>query len=267
MRNDKWITEQPVEFRPKASDDEPGWLLSTRWCVYIDILGFSKFWEDEQSKAFDSLRVLMCAIHRIGTKVYPDDPGRLFVHQMGDGFAIVSDFGETSLERPIAIAVALMRCVATSGTFAVAAIAEGKFSDITGCYPQEVMGSYDDGVVSLGDGLMTLSPVMGTAFIRAYRLCQSAPPGPFLIVPRCHRDRVPAYLFVREIQSPKNNQLLSINWIRAESELLLGIQQNADISTSSSDSLVQTIQDYCSRYTTIREKWKGYLGSLLDIRV
>ena len=33
----------PVEFRPKASDDEPGWLLSTRWCVYIDILGFSKF--------------------------------------------------------------------------------------------------------------------------------------------------------------------------------------------------------------------------------
>ena len=209
----------------------------------------------------------MWAIHRIGTKVYPDDPERLFVHQMGDGFAIVSDFGEASLERPIAIAVALMRCVATTGTFAVAAIAEGDHTDITGCYPQEVTGGSNNGVVRLGGGLMTLTRVMGTAFIRAYRLQNSAPPGPFLTVPGYHRDRVPAWLSVREPQNPKNDRLLSIDWIRAESELLLGIQQNADISTPSSDALVQTIQDYCSQYTTIREKWGGHLGHLLDIKV
>ena len=64
-----------------------------RWCVFVDILGFSQIWEAEQSKALLALRVLMAAIYRIGTRVYPDEGERLFVHHMGDGFAIVSDFG------------------------------------------------------------------------------------------------------------------------------------------------------------------------------
>ena len=54
------------------------------------------------------------------------------MHQMGDGFAIVSDFGEATLERPIAISIALMRHVGSTGMFATAAIAEGEFADITG---------------------------------------------------------------------------------------------------------------------------------------
>ena len=66
---------------------------------------------------------------------------------MGDGFAIVSEFREESLERPIAIAIALMRCVATTGAFAAAAIAEGEHADITGCYPREVTENTDNGIV------------------------------------------------------------------------------------------------------------------------
>ena len=75
--------------------------LSMRWCIFVDILGFSQLWEAEQLKALHSLRELMKAIHRIGTRVYPDEEERLFVHHMGDGFAIVSDFGEASFERPL----------------------------------------------------------------------------------------------------------------------------------------------------------------------
>ena len=154
----------------------------------------------------------MRAIYRIGTRVYPEDSQRLFVHQMGDGFAIVSEFGEESHKRPIAIAIALMRCVADTGTFAATAIAEGEHADITGCYPPEVTDGSRNGIVRLGSGLMTLSKVMGTAFIRAYRLHDAKPKGPFLKVSENHRDRIPGWVPVRPI---KGGPLLSTDWIRA----------------------------------------------------
>ncbi len=105
-----------------------------RWCMYIDILGFSQLWESKQSKTLHALGVLMQSIYRVGTRVYADEGERLFVHHMGDGFAIVSDFEEASFERPLGIAAALMRHLASTGAFA-AAVSEGELSDITGCYP------------------------------------------------------------------------------------------------------------------------------------
>ena len=123
------------------------------------------------------------------------------MHHMGDGFAIVSDFGEASFERPLGIAAALMRHVASTGTFAAAAVSEGDLSDITGCYPDEVMRDCKDGhVVRLNAGLMTLSPVMGTAFIRAYRLNGDTPSGPFMIVSEEHEDRVPCGFEFRSVR-------------------------------------------------------------------
>lgn len=110
-----------------------------RWCIYIDILGFGGLWESDMTKALRTLRELMNAIIQIGKQVYPIEGDRLFVHQVGDGFAIVSDFHEDSLERPISIAITLMRhVVAYTGYFASAAIAEGDFSGIRSCYPEEV---------------------------------------------------------------------------------------------------------------------------------
>ena len=197
-----------------------------RWCIYIDILGFSHFWKGDECQALHSLRELMRAIYRIGTKAYPEEPERLFAHQMGDGFAIVSEFGEESLERPIAIAIALMRCVAATGTLAASAIAAGDHADITGCYPSEVRDSSCDGVVRLGRGLMTLSKVMGTAFIRAYGL-HGDPSGPFLAVSANHRDRIPVGVTVRSTESRKGESLLSIDWVRTELAILSDIQRKA----------------------------------------
>ena len=34
-------------------------MLDKRWCIYIDILGFSKFWECDEHKALRSLNELM----------------------------------------------------------------------------------------------------------------------------------------------------------------------------------------------------------------
>lgn len=256
-----------AETESGTSLGQPRWLLTTRWCIYIDILGFSRFWECDRTKAFISLRSLMSVIHRIGTKVYPEEPERLFVHQMGDGFAIVSDFGETSLERPIAIAIALLRHVATTGTFAAAAIAEGDHSDITGCYPREVTDGSDGKRVRLGAGLMTLLPVMGSAFVRAYGINNAAPPGPFLIVSSAHRKRSPDHLTFREITSRTGESLASIDWVHAESALLSDIQVKAEIGTPSPDELVREIKNYCSLYSSIGDKWGRHLRDLLDIEV
>ena len=237
-----------------------------RWCTFIDILGFSQLWESRQWKALHALRELMGAIHRIGTRVYGNEGERLFVHHMGDGFAIVSDFGEASFERPLGIAFALMRHMASNGTFAAAAVAEGEFSDITGCYPEEVMKDCGGGhVVPLNAGLMTLSPVMGTAFIRAYRLHAQAPSGPFVIVSGEHEDRVPGGFEFRSVQGEGNSSLLSIDWMRAESPTVARIQGAASLRAPKAEELVQALRSYCAEYPSVRGKWCGNLRTLLSV--
>ena len=242
--------------------------MKQRWCIYIDILGFSKVWECDECKALKSLRELMRAIYRIGKKVYPNEAERLFVQQTGDGFAIVSDFGEDTLERPIAIAIALMRHVASTGMFATAAIAEGEFSDITGCYPSEVTDDLDGNRVKLGEGLMTLSSVMGTAFIRAYNLHKRAPSGPFLVVPKDYNRIRVADLPVNAInENSQGTQLLSIDWIRAGMQTLNDIQARACLVSPESNELVQKIIEYCTYYPDIGKKWSRQLHAFLAIRV
>lgn len=240
-----------------------------RWCIYIDILGFSKVWECDEYKALKSLRELMRAIYRIGKKVYPNEVERLFVHQMGDGFAIVSNFGEDTLERPITIAIALMRHVASTGMFATAAIAEGEFSDITGCYPREVTDELHENTVKLGEGLMTLSAVMGTAFIRAYSLHERPDSsGSFLLVPNDYSRIRIADLPVKTInENSQGTQLLSIDWVRARMQTLSNIQAQACLVSPTSNELVQKIKEYCAYYPDIGKKWSRDLHALLDIRV
>ena len=208
----------------------------------------------------------MQAIYGIGTRTYPNEGKQLFVHHMGDGFAIVSDSGEASFERPLSIAAALMRHVASSGTFAAAAVAEGDLSDITGWYPEEVMKDCDEGhIVRLGTGLMTLFPVMGTAFIRAYRLHDETPSGPLLIVSEEHEDRVPAEFEFRSGQSKRENILLSIDWMRTECPTVARIQDAASLRAPNADELAQAIRSYRTKYRCVRRRWSSNLRTLLSI--
>lgn len=205
----------------------------------------------------------MRAICRIGRDVYPEY-GRLFVHQMGDGFAIVSDRHENSLERPISIATALMRYVTvTTGRFASAAISEGDFADIQGCYPDEVTCHSNNGTIILGSGIMTLSSVMGTAFIRAHKLSKAVRPSwPFLIIPTCHRNRIPPNLSIKIV----SNEALSINWIVNQTPLLNEIQNKAGLKNLSQHELIQKVHDYNEAYSDIVRKWNPSLCHFLNIR-
>ena len=237
-----------------------------RWCIYIDILGFSTLWESDEREALLPLREMMRSIHGIGTRVFPEPGDRLFVHQLGDGFLIVSDFGEVTLERPLSIAIALLRSVAAAGRFASAAIAEGDFGDIQGCYPSEVVDASKEGTVELGHGLMTLSSVMGTAFIRAYRLHNNAPSGPFLVIPQDTTSRVPAGFAVRKPPGKCGTGLMTVDWIGAESTLLSMIQTNAALANPGPDELKCQLRDYCLRYPHLGIKWGPMLQELLSIR-
>ena len=128
------------------------------------------------------------------------------------------------------------------------------------------MKDCEDGhVVGLGAGLMTLSSVMGTAFIRAYRLNGETPSGPFMIVSEEHRDRVPNGYEVRSVQGKGKNTLLSIDWMRSECPTVARIQNAASLRAPKAGEAVQAIRTYCAEDPCVREKWSRNLRTLLSV--
>lgn len=142
-----------------------------RWSIWIDVEGFSTVYSTDEVQAICALGDLMEAIYRVGSTVFSKAPDRLFVHQFGDGFIIVSDFPEDRPDRPLAICVAIMRHLLSRGVVTKAAIAGGGFADIGSCYPDIVLqATTDRRYVKLGEGVMTIMSVMGTALTTAHGL-------------------------------------------------------------------------------------------------
>jgi hypothetical protein len=67
-----------------------------RWSLFVDIEGFYKIYPEHMSQALRPLCNLMEGIYNIVCAVCPDTPHRLFAHQIGDGFIVVSEFAERS---------------------------------------------------------------------------------------------------------------------------------------------------------------------------
>ncbi len=142
-----------------------------RWSIWIDVEGFSALYRVNEARAIQVLGELMESLFNIGTTVFSRSPDRLFIHQFGDGFVIVSDFPEARPDRPIAVCLAVMRHLLIRGIVTKAAISGGGFSDVGSRYPETVLkASKDRRHVNLGEGLMTIIPVMGTALITAHKL-------------------------------------------------------------------------------------------------
>jgi hypothetical protein len=153
-----------------------------RWALYLDIQGFSRMYRCNRPRALRPLCAVMKAIYYIGTRVCAESPNGLFAHQVGDGFIIVSEFAERSPGLPVAIGTFLLRCALLAGGIGKCGISQGEFADIQSCYPDVIRDNVDDsGMVPLGDGLMTVFPVMGTAFVESYSLTKGRP-GSLLIV-------------------------------------------------------------------------------------
>jgi len=206
----------------------------------------------------------MLAIFRIGRNCYPYSPERIFAHQLGDGFLVISDFAEESLERAVTIAVALMQHVAASGRFSKSAIAEGELSDIQGCYPREVLDELEsDQTVSLIMGLMTIFPVMGTALIRSMGIAKSSPKGPLLLIEKSKDERLPGRVPTKAITG---TELLSIDWVHMETDLLRSLQYQAGLPVLSAQELESRLARYCQEHN-LPDEWKHSVNSLLSVRV
>ena len=105
-----------------------------RLAIYIDIEGFSERYLRKEVEMLKLLGVLMDGIYQIG--VFNSARWRLFAHQIGDGFILVSEFGMASSENAVAVATVLMRLVLSVGGFAKCGISEGKFGDIGDGMPE-----------------------------------------------------------------------------------------------------------------------------------
>ncbi len=228
--------------------------MDNRWAIYIDIEGFSALYP-KGNYALLGLNKLMLAIHRIGKNVYPEPPDRLFVHQLGDGFLIVSDFHEECLDRAVLIAAVLMKFIASFGVFSRAAIAEGELSDIKGCYSSEVVGGChkDNSPTSrMGAGLMTILPVMGTALINAVGIDKRSSKGPLLTIPSEYKSRLSLPFITNDIP---NSPLSSIDWIHAELDSLSEITKKAFLKCPPPENLEKLVRNYINKYK-LPSEWK-----------
>lgn len=220
-------------------------MMDRRWGINIDIEGFSKLYEsseENQSKAIKGLRELMYAIIQIGQKVYPGDLGkndsdRIFAHQFGDGFIIVSDCEEINANRCISIAVALMRHMLVKGYATKVAISTGSMSDIKGCYPDEMRNS-ENGILPLGAGLMTSIPVMGTALTKAHKL-GSRVSGSILVIDKKQFSKMPTNLVYKT-----DSDLCFVNWRSDENIEAKSIARRANLEFSTQEQLKELFDNY-----------------------
>ena len=179
-----------------------------RTAMFIDIQGFGKLYRSDADSLW-GLADLMEGVYRLGRESPRLGISRLFAHHIGDGFVLIDDGGVANASLLAAAAVALHQfTLLRSLHFCASAVTEGEMADVLHCYPKMVLEARtDDGVVRLGDGLMTLFPVMGTAIINTNRMLKEAH-GSVILLPSEFKSKLEdGILYIEE------EGMLFVNWI------------------------------------------------------
>lgn len=214
-----------------------------RWALFVDVEGFSKIYSESTMAGLLPLRGLMEGIYHIGIQVCPNTPHRLFAHQLGDAFIIVSEFRERCPELPLAIGVFLLRCVLLSGGMGSCGISQGHFGDIRSCYPDIVRSRLtDSGTVPLGSGSMHVLPVMGTALINAYRLSKREE-GAILLLDSNLAHCLPSGVIVTKTTDQYN----AVDWIHTATPEIAEIGVKTGIEHPQVATLEHTGREYLAK--------------------
>jgi hypothetical protein len=236
--------------------------MRDRWAIYIDVEGFRALYGRETT-VLEALGDLMEGIYDIATNCYSESPHRLFAHQTGDGFVVVSEFGASSLEVPVAVSIALLRHVAARGRFARASIGEGDFADIWGSYPDRIREARSlDGSVALGGGLMTIFPVMGTALIDAVAVAQRSPSGSLLVAAADKRSRLPTECVIRDFD---DRSVVSVDWVHSTLPLVAELQERARLRNPTSAQIEAAFRQYCNQQQPPHH-WVDSTATILALR-
>ena len=225
--------------------------MTDRWTLYIDVEGFASKWNETTMEAFRGINTLMEGIFQIGAHCYAESPDRLFAHQFGDAFLLVSDFHEAVLDRSVLIGIALMRQLLAVGEIAKCTMDEGELSDIANCYPDAIRKRYNRGSIGIGAGLMTITPVMGTALIRTAAI-QKRASGPLFALRKALADRVSPSFGRTEISG---SELVSMNWLRGEPPGLKELQDTAGLMRSAEETRVAQLRNYLQQSSGLSAEW------------
>ncbi|NJO21153.1 MAG: hypothetical protein HC838_15475, partial [Spirulinaceae cyanobacterium RM2_2_10] len=214
------------------------------WALYLDIEGFGKRWNETNMRPFRGIGALMEGIFKIGAK--SDDSDRLFAHQFGDAFLVVSDFHEENLDRAVLIGVALMRQVLLEGETVKCSLDEGNLSDIANCFPKCIREQYnksETGSISMGSGQMTITAVMGSALIQTSSVQKKAK-GPLFLLRKELRGRISESFQLRDV---KGAELLSLNWIKGDPPGLAELERKVGLRSLNERCRVKLLKRYVGR--------------------
>jgi hypothetical protein len=184
---------------------------------------------------------------------------RLFAHHIGDGFVLVDDGGAANVNRLVGAAVALHQfTLIKSGHFCASAIDRGGMADVTGCYPEVVREARTrDGVVPLGDGLMTVFPVMGTAIINTHRLLSKAH-GAVILVPESHVGSLDA-----GVRTKVEEGVCFVDWFASESAPIAAARDLLGIGRLTKEELARHF-DAATRRNGCKPEWVARTSRFLS---
>jgi hypothetical protein len=220
-----------------------------RWSIYIDVEGFGSIYELNKDRALRALADLMEALFRIGSRVFCQAPERLFVHQFGDGFVIVSEFSEQTPDRALALAIAVMRHLLTKGVATKAAISGGDFADVFGTYPDEVQAATNSNRVAIGEGVMTINSVMGSALVSPHKLA-SMRSGAVLLLDSARFARIPSGAKIVARGGPT-----VIDWIHSDIPLVSDICSGAGLSNVAPTAAEALLRNYLNANRSLSKNW------------
>ena len=238
-----------------------------RWVLWVDIEGFKHlFKHHDGERAIRRLAGLMSDVCEIGRKYFYPDNGQLRAHQFGDGFMVSPDLGDEKLDIVISLTVALMKATAFREGFLSATVTWGEFGDRVGCYPACVRENRCNGTVLFGQagegGLMTINPVLGEGFVRAYEL-SSLQHGPQLVVD----ERLAGKLNDQRVRQKVRKGCISVDWIRynsrASQEMLQKTMTPHEFQTLSDRLLIDKLRNYLSYNKGLPCNWKRSAKELI----
>jgi hypothetical protein len=214
--------------------------MDHRPAMFIDVEGFGSLYGVEKADSLWGLSDLMEGIIVLGRAANELGLARIFAHQFGDGFVIAEDSHGT-LGRMAAVAIALHQFVLIkAGHFCGSALEKGGLADVIGCYPKAVTES-EGPAVQLGDGLLTITPVTGTALIKTYKLLGKHPGG-VCVLPATYQPELE-----NGIVATDENGVLHLNWIDSACDTLERCRRALRIGSYDANALRALFKDAAQR--------------------
>ena len=161
------------------------------------------------------------------------------MHQLGDGFIVVSGIPGGNSGRLLCICLGIMRHLIAKGVATKAGISGGGFSDVFGEYPLAIQkAAKDHRCVPLGEnGLMTIIPVMGSALTRSYRFLNGRH-GAVLLLDTTAFCRLQRGIVTRA-KSPT-----VIDWVHSESPQVRRLCKSSGLKYSTSSEAEDHLRKY-----------------------